>query len=227
MITILDFQTTAYKVSMPETRETVRSHGSATHHKQDYGQRFSATDGGSVLGGGLHPIYHKLDLNPGNDTVFLPYYANQAASVRLPASGPVQFFVTSNLSGCAIYIGVNNHGRLVVVHSNSQTGSDKATMEANPPNFQLGGAVTELDRWARYARDNHHSGLEFVSVLSKARYLKAVNALCRVNEWMGGVTVAGWRTLNTNNWQFRYQVYGSINNAPIRLVACEEFYRNF
>src|SRR5579864_5868397 len=120
MITLVDFQSKGYVVPMPQTQETVTQHGRATHHKQLFGQKFASAQGTVAYGTSVY----NLTLSPGTDTVFLPYYQDQVASVRLPGAGSVRFFVTSNLSGCAIYIGVNNNGRLVVVHSNSQTGSD-------------------------------------------------------------------------------------------------------
>jgi len=224
MITINDFQTNGYVVPMPQTNETVTNNGVATHHKQIYGQRFASAQGTLAYA----PCVYNLNLNAGTDTVFLPYYQDQAASVRLPGTGPVLFFVTSNLSGCAIYIGVNNNNRLIVTHSNSQTGSDRLTMDNNVPSYQSRRAIRELDLYAQNARNNHGGAVRTVFVLTKAVYLGALDALAaNGGQWLGGTTVAGWRTPNTNNWQFHYQVWGSVRGGPVQLVRSREFYRNF
>jgi hypothetical protein len=77
LISVLDFQTKGYAVPMPTTQETVVPQ----HHKQLFNQTFGSSEGA------VHypPCVYDLILDPaGVDTVFLPYYQDQAASVRLP-----------------------------------------------------------------------------------------------------------------------------------------------
>jgi hypothetical protein len=220
MISVLDFQTKGYAVPMPTTQETVVPQ----HHKQLFNQTFGSSEGA------VHypPCVYDLVLDPaGVDTVFLPYYQDQAASVRLPRNGP-NFFVTSNLSGCAIYICLNNQNRLVIIHSNSQTGSTKAIGDANRPSYQTPQAATELDQYATLARTNHGGVPRTVALLTKATYLGAVDRLAaNGGQFVGGTTVAGWRQPLTYNWTFYYQVWRSVNGATTQLITCREFYRNF
>src|SRR5262245_37433213 len=124
MITLTEFKSKGWVVPMPNTNEVVRG----KHHKQSYGQAFDSTQRSLQYA----PCVYNMTLVPGTDTVFLPYYQDQCASVRLPSHGP-RFFVTSNLSGCAVYIGKNNNDRLVVIHSNSQSDSGQAVMDSNRP----------------------------------------------------------------------------------------------
>jgi hypothetical protein len=218
MISLIDFQTYGWVVPMPATLESVVN----THHKQLGFQTF-----GSGQGTLAYPNVYNMTLNAGTDTVFLPYYQDQAASVRLPAKGP-RFFVTSNLSGCAIYICVNNNNRLVVIHSNSQTGSTKIVGNANRPSYQTQQAAVELDMYATLARNNHHNAPRTVAVLTKATYLSAVDRLAsNGGEFLGGTTVAGWRVPHTNNWSFWYQVWGSVKGGGVQLITRKEFYRNY
>ena len=210
---------------MPNTNETVTNNGVATHHKQILGQRFASSQGAQYQS--YTPNIYNLDLNAGTDTVFLPYYPDQVASVRLPSSG-ARFFVTSNLSGCAIYIGINNNNQVVVIHSNSQTGSSKAIMDANRPSYQSGTAAGELDLYAQTAKNNHGGAVRIVSVLSKAQYLRDIDGMAANGGYfLGGTTVAGWRAGGTNNWQFHFQVWGAVRGGTTRVLACREFYRNF
>lgn len=222
MITVNDFQTNGYVVPMPQTVDVAVNNGVDTAHKQNHGQRFASSQGTQV-----YPHVYNLRLDPGVDTVFLPYYQDQAASVRLPGHGP-RFFVTSNLSGCAIYIGINTNNNLIVIHSNSQTDSGRAVMNAHQPSFQSQNALQELDRRAQFAKNSHGGPVRIVCVLSKATYLGSLDAMIRNGgQWLGGTTVAGWRTPNTNNWQFHYQIWGSVAGGPVLLHRSREFYRNF
>jgi len=220
MISVLDFQTKGYAVPMPTTLETVVPQ----HHKQLLNQTFGSAEGAVCYA----PCVHNLVLDPaGIDTVFLPFYQDQAASVRLPNNGP-DLFVTSNLSGCAIYICRDNQQRLVVIHSNSTSGSTKIIGDANRPSYQTAPAARELDQHATLARNNHGSVPQTVAILTKATYLSAVDQrAANGGQFIGGTTVAGWRQPGTYNWTFYYQVWGQIQGGTTQLITCREFYRNF
>lgn len=216
MISKAQFQNNAYIVSFPQVPATCNTVN--RHSKQDFGQAF-----GTNVGPSQYPGVQKMDIVPGADTVWLPYTQDGIDSVRLPTTAGPSFFVTANLSGCAIYIGLNDNNRLVVFHANSQTGSGQAQMAHQKPSFQSMQAVRELDTFCRVAQPAHHDNCRIVGGLSKSRYLTCVDKLARTgDDFLGGTTVAGWRT--AGNWEFWFQVWGSVNKGAVQLIHVEQFY---
>lgn len=216
MINKAEFQNNAYMVTFPVNAPTCRS---ANHHsKQDFDQAF-----GTNIGKSQFPGILKMEIVPGTDTVWLPYTQDGIDSVRLPSTAGPSFFVTANLSGCAVYIGINDLNRYVVFHANSQSGSSQAEMAHQKPSYQSDKAVKELDNFCKVAQTAHHNNCKIVGVLSKARYLACVNKLAKTgDDFLGGTTVAGWRT--GGNWEFWYQVWGSVNKGAVGLIHVEQFY---
>ena len=165
--------------------------GNDQHHRVRKNHHYGTNVvGGNIVGTRL------IKIVAGTDTVFLPYYQDKIASVRLPTAGP-DFFITDNMSGCALFIGAGPHGDLVVFHANSQTGSDQKTMDENAPSFQSRKALKEIDDQMKFAVP-HHSTLRLVCSLTKPTYLANVDQLTGTGkDFLGGTTIAGWRTGTT------------------------------
>lgn len=216
MITKAEFQKNAYMVTFPVV--PAKCHTVDRHTKQDFDQTFGTKSSPSQFPGIL-----KLEIVPGTDTVWLPYTQNGIDSVRLPKTNGPNFFVTANLSGCAVYIGINNLNRVVVFHANSQTGSSEKEMAKQKPSHQSEKALRELDSSARVALAAHHDNCKIVGGIAKSRYLAKVDKLAATSEkFLGGTTVAAWRT--AGDWEFWYQVWGSVNGGAVGLLDVGQFY---
>jgi hypothetical protein len=217
MLTQNDFQTHGYIVSGNGQQPPEVTYGNTPHHRLRKTNYYGHTAGNSNF-----PGLMQINITAGTDTIYLPYYQSQVSSVRLPTNGP-SFFVTDNMSGCAFYIAKGNANDLVVFHANSQLGSDQATMVANPPSFQSRHAANELDTLVKNALPNHSGGLRVVYVLSKAVYLANIVALAsNGSEFLGGTTIAGWRT--GTNWEFWFQNWGTVRGGATRLLRAKKFY---
>jgi hypothetical protein len=213
MITKANFQAQGYFVN--SNNQPVSEHVVGTHHllNNNYYSHQDAVSGYAGL--------RDIKIIPGNDTVYLPYYQSQVASIRLPTTAPA-FFVTANLAGCAVYIGQAAPSQLVVFHANSQKGSDQATMSVHPPSYQHPDAIKELDGLIESAKVSY-PGIKIIAVLSKATYLSNVDALAKYgSDFLGGTTVAGWRT--GQNWEFWYQNWGHVPGQPTRLLYARKFF---
>lgn len=89
--------------------------------------------------------------NPGGDTYFLPFATNEIASIVLPAPGGPgvqQSFLTTNLSGCMIYVdrvqGVP--GSIVVYHANNEANAPAGNLGGQQPALELPACTAELNR---------------------------------------------------------------------------------
>jgi len=221
MVSVAEFQNNAYEVSVEQGTSVPVEVVNGKHHRLRKNNYFSHQQTAGRFQG-----IKGIKIIDGNDTVYLPYYQSQIASVQMPTAGP-DFFVTDNLSGCAMYIGTRPGGDLVVFHANSQLGSSKTQMSGKLPSHQSTGAVQELDQLARDGRANHNNpglgGVTIVRVLSKAEYLGNVDQLTTNGDnFLGGTTVAGFR--NGTNWEFWYQNWGSVSGAGARLLRARRFY---
>jgi hypothetical protein len=221
MVSIAEFQNNAYEVSVAVGTSKPVEMVNGNHHRVRKANYFSHQQTAGRFQG-----IKGIQIIDGNDTVYLPYYQSKIASVQMPTAGP-DFFVTDNLSGCAIYIGTRPGGELVVFHANSQLGSSQAQMSGKLPSHQSIPAVQELDRLAREGRANHNNpglgAVTIVRVLSKAEYLANVDQLTTNGDnFLGGTTVAGWRT--GTSWEFWYQNWGSVSGAVSRLLRARQFY---
>lgn len=216
-ITINDFQNYAYQVQNTQNLVEQTYGTNDQHHRVRKNHHYGTNVvGGNIVGTRL------IKIVAGTDTVFLPYYQDKIASVRLPTAGP-DFFITDNMSGCALFIGAGPHGDLVVFHANSQTGSDQKTMDENVPSFQSRKALKEIDDQMKFAVP-HHSTLRLVCSLTKPTYLANVDQLTGTGkDFLGGTTIAGWRTGTT--WEFWYQNWGQVGGSGgVRLLKARKFY---
>lgn len=217
-ITINDFQTNAYQVQNTQNVVEVTYGPNDDHHRVRKNNYFGTNViAGNIVGTRL------IKIVAGTDTVFLPYYQSKIASVRLPSAGP-DFFITDNMSGCALFIGKGPGGDLVVFHANSQQGSDQATMDAHAPSFQSRAALREIDTQMQTAKP-HHSTLQIVCSLTKPTYLANVDQLASTGaNFLGGTTIAGWRTGTL--WEFWYQNWGQVGGSGgVRLLKARKFYQ--
>ncbi|WP_144186149.1 hypothetical protein [Elioraea rosea] len=219
-ITINDFQNTCYDVALANgVQVSEQLYGTNNeHHFVKNGSTFR-----SHVVASPYPGLRRIEIIAGNDTVFLPYYQDQIASVRLTNAGP-DFFITANMSGCALFIGresPTNH--LVVFHANSQIGSDKATMDAHAPSHQSMQALGAIDTLVATAKPNFPA-MRLVCSLTKPTYLANVDQLTNSGgNFLGGTTIAGWRTGTT--WEFWYQNWGQVNGTGgVRLLKARKFY---
>jgi len=181
-----------------------------------------------------------LALNPAGDTIFLPFQADQVHSVYIDMAaiaaaghGPVTGFLTTNLSGCRIYIdkvvGTNN---LVIYHTNAvaigpyiKPGQvaplnppDPLDMDKETPaRLQALDAqyTTSKAYWAGAAPAGRALNLTgapglgamtyYTSAVSKVKTEQAVPGRTAVQFW-GGVSVVG--ELIGGVWQIWWQIYG-------------------
>jgi hypothetical protein len=221
-ITINDFQTTCYDVALANgVTVSEQLHGkNDVHHVVKNGSTFRTRAITSP-----YPGLRRIEISAGKDTVFLPYYQDEIASVRLTDAGP-DFFITANMSGCALFIGREKAtGELVVFHANSQIGSDKATMEENAPSYQSKKALAAIDKLVTTAKAEY-ANLRFVCSLTKPTYLANVDKLADTGgDFLGGTTIAGWRTGTT--WEFWYQNWGQVNGTGgVRLLKAKKFFED-
>jgi hypothetical protein len=215
MLTLAQFQNAAYMVN--RNHVVVAEQVIGKHHRvRSQSRNFSHSIGNSI-----YPNVKQINISPGAGTVYLPYYQDQVASVKLPTAGP-SVFVTDNLSGCCIYIGRKITGELVVFHANSQTGSKQAVMHGQKPSYQTAAAASELDQLVSTAKHNHVN-VTIVGVLSKSRYYAKLDSLAATgDQFIGGTTVVGFRT--GTNWEFWFQNFGNVNNGPTGLLHHEKFF---
>ncbi|MDE2333454.1 MAG: hypothetical protein KGK10_02830 [Rhodospirillales bacterium] len=218
MITLQDFQRTGFIVGSAVGNPPEQTYGTTDPHHRVHKTYYF----GSVVKPAQFPGLQKLEIIGGNDTVYLPYYQSQVASIRLEANCP-GFFVTDNLSGCGFYIGQRTDGELVVFHANSQKGSAKAVMAGRPPSFQTEAAAAELDQLVQDAIKHHSGSVRIVGGVSKSSYLSGIDRLAATgDDFLGGTTVAGWR--NGGSWEFWYQNWGSVKGGAVGLLSVKKFY---
>jgi hypothetical protein len=216
MVSLTSFKQTPYQVGSLVTPPEQGYGGTDPHHRLRKKNYY-----GHVALPSNFPGISKITIGPGSDTVYLPFFTDQVASVHLPTDGPF-FFVTDNMSGCAFSIAQYADGSLVVFHANSQLGSDKATMESARPNHQVTGATNRLQTLITDAK-RHHGGARIVRTLMKSEYLGALgNTVREGKDFLGGTTIAGWRT--GANWEFWFQNWGSIQGSPPGLLYVKQFY---
>ncbi|MEZ5666271.1 MAG: hypothetical protein R3F55_02330 [Alphaproteobacteria bacterium] len=215
MIPLANFQTNAYYIGDYDgLGQTVRGN----HHKINFNEFVSST-----VGAHAYPNVRKVDISPGADTVYLPYAQDQIYSVRLPQTNGPTFFCTANMSGCAFFIGVNDHGRNVVFHANSQRDSSERQMASKRPSFQADTTRVELDQLRNAAMLNHGDNVRIVGELRKSVYWRRVDDIVRTSSgFLGGTTVVGYR--NGAKWDFWFQVWGSVNGGPITLIQVAQFF---
>ena len=217
MVSLVDFQSKGYLVTSlvglpPETTYGAND----PHHRFRKNNYF-----GHVTGPSQYQGLQKINIGSGQDTVYLPYFQNKISSVHLPATGPF-FFVTDNMSGCAFFIATYPDGSLVVFHGNTQLGSDEATMAPAKANHQTAGATNQLNTLFNGALP-HHPGAALTRSLMKAEYLQALgNMNITGGNFLGGTTIAGWRT--GASWEFWFQNWGSVGGNGAGLLYVKKFY---
>lgn len=216
MLTLAEFQTNAYTVN--------RNHAKVTEivYHDTHSRERAANYFGHAISNSQYPNVKSIDITAGTDTVYLPYYQDRVASVKLPTTGPSRFF-TDNMSGCAFYLGQKNDGTLVAFHANSQAGSSEAELANKPPSFQSEKAARQLDTLVRTASNDYSGGVKILCVLSKTRYLAKINARASTaSKFIGGTTIAGFRT--GTNWEFWFQNFGSTSGSAVGLIHVEKFF---
>lgn len=177
---------------------------------------FPLTCGHTVTNTQMYPGVYKLEVEAGNDTIYLPFTNEKITSVELPTAGP-SVFLTDNLSGCAVIVGRIPGGSLVVFHANTTAGSDERTMANRKPTYQSSKALAILNNLRRVAV-NRYARLTILGTLYKKDYLSAVNGLAKKgSEYNGGTLVAGFRTGTT--WKFYYQTFGSVKGSATNILG--------
>ncbi|NLP60706.1 hypothetical protein [Paraburkholderia sacchari] len=163
--------------------------------------------------------------NPGGDTYFLPFATNEITSIVLPAPGGPgvqQSFLTTNLSGCMIYVdrvqGVP--GSIVVYHANNQANAPGGNLGGQQPALELPACTAELNRLYNLARANLAAAPNNLNLIPAGNVAKpAYNAGARAEvnrkigqartnvEFTGGTIVFG--RVNGANWELFWATYGS------------------
>jgi hypothetical protein len=206
-------------INPPETK-------TGRHHIQNPANRCSF-----VLKPSEFPGVKKAEIVVGVNSIYLPYYPREIASIRLPTNGPT-FFFTDNMSGCAFFIDRFQNGDLVVYHANSLEGSDKVTMEAHVPSYQSRKAVGELGSLYFAARSSYPGAVPD-KALYKTEYLKIVDVAMRIRHatkeiddttgkhYLGATTIIGFR--NGAKWDFWFQNWMQVR-GKVQVVYHKKFY---
>ena len=199
-----------------------------THHQQNAANRCTYSIKASHLAG-----VKKADLTAGTNSVFLPYYQNEIASIIVPQAGP-DFFFTDNMSGCALFIDKLPGGDLVVYHANSQVGSDQATMESHSPSYQAGAAVGALGN-LYFSAQTAYAGAMPQKALYKKEYLQHADTAMLMRgmtheidditgkNFLGGTTICGFRS--GTSWSFYYQNWMQVR-GNVQVVYSTQFYQS-
>lgn len=216
MLTLAQFQSQAFTVN--------RNHATVTEivYHDTHSRERAANYFGHTISNSQYPGVKSIDITAGTDTVYLPYYQDRVASVKIPTTGPSRFF-TDNMSGCAFYLGQKTDGTLVAFHANSQAGSSEAELAGKAPSFQSEKAARKLDQLVRTASSDYSGGVKILCVLSKSRYLSKIDSrAATASKFIGGTTIAGFRT--GTNWEFWFQNFGSVSGGAVGLIHVEKFY---
>jgi len=218
MVSLESFKNNAYLVgALPSTTPPEQTYGVNDPHTRFRKENYY----GHVVGNSNFPGIRKINIGPGSDTVYLPFYQNRVTSVHLPSSGPF-FFVTDNMSGCAFGIAEYDDDSLVVFHANTTDGSSQAEMQGRKTNHQSAAVSGKLGGLIGGAR-KHHGGSRIVRTLLKSEYLSEVSSVAGNTEnFTGGTTIAGWR--NGSDWEFWYQNFGSVSGSASGLLFARKFY---
>lgn len=163
--------------------------------------------------------------NVGGDTYFLPFATNEIASIVLPAPGGLgapQSFLTTNLSGCMVYVdrvqGVP--GSIVVYHANNEANAPGGHLGGQQPTLELPACTATLNTLYNQARANLAAApynLNLMPVGNVAKPAYNAGAMIEVQrklgqsrtnvEFTGGTIVFG--RVNGAVWELFWATYGS------------------
>jgi hypothetical protein len=175
--------------------------------------------------------------NVAGDTYFLPFATDEICSMILPAPGGAgnpQSFLTTNLSGCMVYVDrvAGVPGSIVVYHANNQANAPGGHLGGQQPTLELPACTAYLNQLYNQARANY-AGLPVPNNLNLlpggnvAKPAYNAGAMAEVNrkiaqhrtsvEFTGGTIVFG--VVNGANWELYWATYGSCEydrpkNAP-------------
>lgn len=173
--------------------------------------------------------------NPAGDTYFLPFATNEICSFVLPAPGVPgnpQSFLTTNLSGCMIYVDrvQGAPGSIVVYHANNEANAPAGHLGGQQPTLELPACTAYLNQLYNQARAHYAAaphGLVLLPGGNVAKPAYNAGAMAEVNrkigqhrtsvEFTGGTIVFG--VVNGANWELYWATYGSCEymrpkNAP-------------
>lgn len=162
--------------------------------------------------------------NAAGDTYFLPFATDKICSIVLPApaAAAAQSFLTTNLSGCMVYVDRVNGvpGSIVVYHANNQTNAPPGHLGGQQPTLQLPACTTRLNQLYVAARGvlaaaPYNLNLAPAGNIDKPAYNFGANAEVlrktaqnRTNvEFVGGTIVFG--VVNGAAWELYWATYGS------------------
>lgn len=158
------------------------------------------------------------------DTYFLPFATDAICSMVLPAPGvgAPQSFLTTNLSGCMVYVDrvVGVPGSLVVYHANNQTNSPPGILGGQQPALELPACTMRLNQLYNIARGElaiAPHALNLVPVANVAKPIYNQGAAAEVMrkqgqgraqvQFVGGTIVFG--AVIAGQWQLYWATYGS------------------
>jgi hypothetical protein len=177
------------------------------------------------------------------DTIYLSYFANEIASVRLtdPPPAGVTMFTTDNLSGCKFFVDtINGSNDVIVYHANARAQSPPSNHGAVNPVLELPGCTLELNRlhtaamvdWALAPTlvaggevDKPHYNLG-ARALTQHKHAMGRTRVPQPNdpvdplrrnrpEYAGGTVIFGFYT---NRWKFYYQSWGAVEYRRPKLA---------
>ena len=182
----------------------------------------------------------------GGDTIYLSYFNNEIASVRLtdPPPAGVTMFTTDNLSGCKFFVDtVNGSNDVVVYHANARAHSPPSNHGAVNPTLESGTCTTELNRLHTAARADwglapHALVLAAGGVVDKPTYNQGATAAVNHKYNMGRTRVpqpndpvdplrqnrpewAGGTVIfgfYAGGWRFYYQSWGAVEYRRPKLA---------
>ncbi|MBC8750646.1 MULTISPECIES: hypothetical protein [Paraburkholderia] len=162
---------------------------------------------------------------PTGDTYFLPFATDEITSMVLPSpggAGAPQSFLTTNLSGCMVYVdsvhGVP--GSIVVYHANNQSNAPGGHLGGLQPTLELPACTAYLNNLYNTARGHLAAaplGLNLLPLGNVAKPAYNAGAMAEINrklgqsrtnvEFTGGTIVFGH--VNGAHWELFWATYGS------------------
>lgn len=172
---------------------------------------------------GITSLDPQVDLN--GDTYFLPFAVDEICSMVLPspaAAGTLTSFLTTNLSGCKVFVDtvVGGNGSIVVYHANNMSNAPPGHLGGQQPNLELPACthhLTNLYNTARghYAAAPHALNLAAGGSIAKPAYNQG--SMAEINrkvgqdrrnvEFTGGTIVFG--AVVGVAWELYWATYGS------------------